>query len=53
MKERARLEDKKAQLDQELEKELADIEKEYTKQEAEMTIGIQKRTLDRENERVA
>lgn len=39
-------------MDIDLEKEIQDIEKEYEKREAEMTLAIQKRTLARENDRV-
>lgn len=43
----------KEQCDAELEKELVAIEKEYERLEGEITMRIQKKSLDRENERVS
>ena len=51
--ERIRMQKIKDQCDKELEKELEDIEKEYQKMEADITVRIQKKSLDRENECVA
>ena len=51
--ERIRMQKIKDQCDKELEKELEDIEKEYQKMEADITVRIQKNSLDRENECVA
>jgi len=51
--EKKRLEAAKAQCDQELEKEIRDIENEYVKLEADVAVRIQRKSLDRENERVA
>jgi hypothetical protein len=51
--ERIRMQKIKDQCDKELDKELEDIEKEYQKMEADITVRIQKKSLDRENECVA
>lgn len=52
-KERQRLEAQKEKCDVELAKEIENIEQEYVKMEQDITVRIQKKSLDRENEKVA
>ena len=52
VKERKRLEGLKDQCDQELDKEIKAIENEYIKMEADIAVRIQKKSLDREQEKV-